>query len=313
MSDTQNSTPSLPQKQSSETDFRLLKVSASSAALLTLILVLLGFGVSLAVESKLTLPHSSLYESSVELLDLGSVAVIEILPKLFNQVSKVATYQKIIADIWKSLWIFLAIYVVGVSLVFYLKYVKKLDLKAGKDKAKAILAQGDAKGFWVKAGLVLMLLVASTLLPILAYFGVIVGLVLLSFVPLIGWVSGQAYIDEAAINDRACAPLPSVQYYQAQKAQQDAKKPRDPKSQPQMAQCVKVLKDGEEVATGRLVLSTSKMVVLYLPDGVARRVPISDSVIEVVDKLATKDSQTSSRGKSHDETTAKAMHKRLAK
>lgn len=291
MSDTQNSRPSIPQKQGSESDFGLLKVSASIVGLLTLILVLLGFGVSLAVESKLALPHSSLYESSVELLDLGSVAVVEILPKLFDQIGKVATYLKMVADIWKSLWIFLAIYVVGVPLVFYLKYVKKIDFKTGKDKAKAVLAQGDAKGFWVKAGLVLVLLVASTLLPILAYFGVIVGLVLLSFVPLIGWVAGQAYIDETAINDRGCAPLPSVHYYQAQKAQQDAaKKPHDSKNQPQMAQCVKVLKDGEEVATGKLVLSTSKMVVLYLPEGVARRVPISDSVIEVVDKLSTKDS-----------------------
>lgn len=307
MSNIKNSTPSTPQKQSSESDLGLLKVSASIVGLLTLILVLLGFGVSLAVESKLALPHSSLYESSVELLDLGSVAVVEILPKLFDQIGKVATYLKMVADIWKSFSIFLVIYVIGVPLVFYLKYVKKFDFKTGKDKAKAILAQGDAKGFWVKAGLVLMLLVASTLLPIFAYFGVIAGLVFLSFVPLIGWVVGQAYIDEAVINDRSCAPLPSVQYYQTQKVQQDAKKPGDSKNQPQLVQCVKVLKDGEEVATGRLVLSTSRMVVLYLPDGVARRVPISDSVIEVVDKLSTKYSQASSPGKSHDKTTVKAI------
>lgn len=302
MTDTQNNSHSLPQKPNSESDFELLKISASTVASLTLILVLLGFGVSLAVESKLALPHSSLYESTVELLDLGSVAVIEILPKLFNQIGEVATYLRIIADIWKSLWIFLAIYVVGVPLVFYLKYVKKLDLKAGKDKAKAVLAQGDEKGFWVKAGLVLMLLLASTLLPIVAYFGLVLGLVLLSLVPLIGWVSGLAYIDEAVINDRACAPLPSVQYYKALKAQQDAKKPADSKNQPQTIQCVKVLKDGDEVATGRLVLSTSKAVVLYLPDGVARRVPISDAVIEVVDKLPTEDSQA----KTPDEATDKA-------
>ena len=285
MTDIQNDNHSLLQKQNSESDFDLLKISASIVASLTVILVLLGFGVSLAVESKLALPHSSLYESTVELLDLGSVAVIEILPKLFKQVGEVATYLKIIADIWKSLWIFLTIYVVGVPLVFYLKYVKKLDLKAGKRKAKAILAQGDAKGFWVKAGLVLMLLVASTLLPIVAYIGLLLGLVLLSLVPLIGWVAGLAYIDEAAINDHACAPLPSVL-----KVQQDAKKPPNSEKQPQLIQCVKVSKDGDEVATGRLVLSTSTMVVLYLPDGVARRVPISDAMIEVVDNLPTNDS-----------------------
>lgn len=285
MGNTQSDTHPQPGKPTAESNFGLLKFVASAVAALTLILILLGFGVSLAVESKLALPHSSLYESSVELLDLGSIAVVAILPKLFSQIGELATYLRMITDVWKTLWVFLAIYVVGVPLVAYLKYVKKLDLKARTDKVKIQLAESDTKGFLAKAGLVLVLLLASTLLPIIGYFGLVLCLALLSMVPMIGWGAGLAYIDQVAIHDHACSPLPSVQYYEAQKGDKNAKKSAESKNQSETVQCVKVLKDGSEVASGRLVLSTSKAVVLYMPNGIARRVPISDVVIEVVDKL----------------------------
>lgn len=293
MSDVNSDSNPRPNKTSAESNLGMFKFVTSIVASLTLILVLLGFGVSLAVESKLALPHSSLYESSIELLDLGSVAVVSILPKLFSQFGELATYLRMIADVWKTLWVFLAIYAVGVPLVFYLKYVKKIDFKLKKDQIKGRLAASDAKGFWVKACLVFALLLASSLLPIVVYFGLVVSLALVSMVPMIGWVAGLAYIDQVAIHDHACSPLPSLQYYEAQKSVQNAKKPDARTTQPDTVQCVQILKDDNVLASGRLVLSTSKAVVLYLPDGIARRVPIGDSVIEVIDKLPVKDTQAS--------------------
>lgn len=281
-----------PGKQTAESDFGFLKFAASTVASLTLILVLLGFGVSLAVESKLALPHSSLYESSVELLDLGSVAVIEILPKLFENLGKIGTYFEMIASAWHSLWGVIILYAIAIALVFYLKYVKNIDIKAHQEKAKAFLAEGGKHSFLARASLFLLFILASSLSPIFIYFGLAFAMVLLALVPMIGWFAGMAYIDEIAINNRICSPLPSVQYYQAQKS----KKPSDPKTQPETIQCVKVLKDDNEVASGRLILSTPKAVVLYLPDGTARRIPISDAVIEVVDELPIKGKQASSRG-----------------
>lgn len=285
MSDVNSDTNPQTNNRRVESDLGVLKFVASTVASLTMILVLLGFGVSLAVESKLALPHSSLYESSIELLDLGSVAVISILPKLFNQLGELATYLRMIADVWRTLWVFLAIYAVGVPLMFYLKYVKKIDFKAKKDQIKGQLAASDAKSFWVKACLAFALLLASSLLPIVVYFGLVVSLALLSMVPMIGWVAGLAYIDQAAIHNHTCSPLPSVQYYEAQKAKHPVKRPDAQTTQPDTVQCVQILKDGTPVASGRLVLSTAKAVVLYLPNGIARRIPISDSVIEVIDKL----------------------------
>lgn len=73
----------------SKGEFGFLKLSTVVVATTTLVLILLGFGVSLAVESKLLIPHSSLYESSTELLDLGSLAIIEILPKMTENMDHV--------------------------------------------------------------------------------------------------------------------------------------------------------------------------------------------------------------------------------
>lgn len=303
MSNLQDATSSQLGKQTAENDFGLLKFAASTVASLTLILILLGFGVSLAVESKLALPHSSLYESSVELLDLGSVAVIQILPKLFENLGKIGTYFEMITSAWHSLWGAILLSAIIIALVFTLKYVIKVNIKAHQEKAKALLAEGGKHGFLARSGLFLLLLCASLLSPIFLYFGLAFAMVLLAFVPMIGWFAGMAYIDEVAINDRVCSPLPSVQYYQARKAEQIAKKLAEPKEQPRTVQCIKVLKDDDEVASGRLVISTSKAMVLYLPDGSARRVPIGDSVIEVIDKLPTKDTQTSSPAKPQSEAS----------
>lgn len=291
MSNTQSDTKPHPGKQNAESEHGLLKLAASTVASLTLILVLLGFGVSLAVESKLALPHSSLYESSVELLDLGSVAVIETLPKLFENIGKIGTYIEMVAGAWHSLWGAILMYAIVIALVFTLKYVVKIDIKAHHEKAKAFLAEGGKHGFLARAGLFLIFLLASSFSPIFLYFGFAFAMALLAFVPMIGWLAGMAYIDEVAINNRGCSPLPSVQYYQAQKAAQNTQKSTEPKKQPETTQCVKVLKNHDEIASGRLVLSTSKMVILYLPSGIAQRVPIGDSVIQVIDELPKQDTQ----------------------
>ena len=43
-------------------------------------LCLIGFGVSLAVESHLGIPHSSLYKGQIDLLDLSSIGMLYLLP-----------------------------------------------------------------------------------------------------------------------------------------------------------------------------------------------------------------------------------------
>lgn len=134
--------------------------------------------------------------------------------------------------------------------------------------------------------IILGTVVISLVSPVFLYFALIFCLVGLCIVPVIGMVAGMAYIDEVALSNRPCAPLPSIEFHQKRKAAQEAQKSGSSQKEPDYAQCLKVLKDGNEIA-GRLVLSTSKAVVLYLPNGESKRVPTSDAVIEVVDRLPT--------------------------
>lgn len=285
MSNLQNAISSQSGKQTAESDFGLIKLAASTVASLTLILILLGFGVSLAVESKLAVPHSSLYESSVDLLDLGSVAVIQILPKLFENLGTVGTYRKLIASTLDSIGVAFFLSAIILAIIFYLKFERNIDIKVHHEKLKEVVADGGKHGFLIKSGLFLLFLLASSLSPIIIYFCLAFVMVIVAWLPMLGWLAGMAFIGEIIMNDRICSPLPSVEYYQAQKTKTLA----EPKEQNKTTQCIKVLKDGHEIASGHLVISTSKAVVLYLPDGSAQRIPLGDSVIQVIDKLPIKD------------------------
>ncbi|MDQ5944739.1 MAG: hypothetical protein QG619_156 [Pseudomonadota bacterium] len=50
-----------------------ITVSAAAISVGTVILMLLGYGVSLAVEGKFGIPHATVFESGFELLDLASI------------------------------------------------------------------------------------------------------------------------------------------------------------------------------------------------------------------------------------------------
>lgn len=306
MSNVQSGTEVRIGKQNEKIGLGWVKFAASVVASLTLILILLGFGVSLAVESKLLLPHSSLFESSAELLDLGSVAVFEMLPKLVDNLGKIGTYFEVISSVMPLFCWATAVYAFVVAVVFFFRYHRKIDVSAYQEKIKASLAGNEKKSFLVRAGLPLLFFPALFLSPIFLYFFLACAMVVLAFVPMVGWFSGMAYIDEVAIKERVCTPLPSILHYQIQKSEKVAEKAADSKKQPATVQCVKILKDGVEIASGRLVLSTPKAMVLYLPNGIARRVPIGNSVIEVIDRLPSQDTQdTPSRQKNGSVSTDK--------
>ncbi|MDD2742193.1 MAG: hypothetical protein PHV02_07960 [Rhodocyclaceae bacterium] len=281
----------------SKGEFGFLKLSTALVASATLILILLGFGVSIAVETKLLIPHGSLYESSTELLDLGSLAIIEILPKMTQNMDQLATFVELMAASLKPVKVILIMYSIFGGIWVLRRFIKRpvsvFDsssipwlAKCNSWLATFNLWQDDrktiGKGFLIILGTV----VISVVSPVFLYFALICCLVGLCIVPVIGMVAGMAYIDEVALSNHPCAPLPSIEFHQKRKAAQEANKAGGPQKEPDYAQCLKVVKDGNEVA-GRLVLSTSKAVVLYQPSGASKRVPTSDAVIEVVDRLPT--------------------------
>lgn len=278
MSDT-NSAAANAESETSHEKFDILKATASVVASLTLILILLGFGFSLSIESRMALPHASLYESSTELLDLGSMAVVTLFGKLSERMAMLSTYLDLAGRAWHSLWPALLIVLICYPVFIYFKGFNK----AGESKL-SVKSALTAKGWRGHAYRALALAITSLFMlasPILIYFGLILAMVMLAIVPIIGMAAGGAFLDEMAFKNMTCAPLPSVAAYAAQKT----KPAGGSASDPGWGQCVRIAKDDGEGVSGFLIVSTSKMAVLYLPNGVARRVPLADSTVEVIDKL----------------------------
>lgn len=291
-------------KQNSESNassskLGVLGVSAAIVATVTLTLVLLGFGFSLAIESRLALPHASLYESSVELIDLGSIAALAIFGKLSKQLTLLSTYGQLIAQTWQSFWVPFAVLIMLVPFFVNPKIIEKT--KTNTLSAKQWLLDSGRKGVFARG--VALLLFGLTLLfsPIIFYLGLVVVMIVLSIVPIIGWSAGLYLINEVAFNNNQCAPLPSVKHYRLQKSG-EAKN----NAGINYTQCVRVLNDNNEIGRGFLLLSTSKAVVLYHPDGLASRVPITEAIIEVTDTLSVSSHKKDSSKPTLEEHSANA-------
>lgn len=257
----------------------VLGVSAAIVATVTITLILLGFGFSLAIESRLALPHASLYESSVELIDLGSIAALAIFGKLSKQLTLLSTYMQLITQTWQSFWAPFTFLLLFVLFFATPKVVEKI--KNNALLAKRWLWDSGVKGIFARVVAMLILGLTVLLSPVVFYLGLVVVMVMLSIVPIIGWSAGLHFITEVAFNNNQCAPLPSVNLYHLQKsgeAKNNAGK--------NFTQCVRVVKENTEIGRGFLLLSTSKAVVLYHPDGLASRVPITEAIIEVTDTLS---------------------------
>ncbi len=59
-----------------------LTLSAAVISVSTVVLMLLGYGVSLAVEGKFGVPHATVFESGFELLDLASIVFFQFIPAM---------------------------------------------------------------------------------------------------------------------------------------------------------------------------------------------------------------------------------------
>lgn len=267
----------------SSDEWNVAKIATALFASLTIVSVLLGYGVSIALESTLNLPHSSIFDSSFDLLDLSSVAIIQILPKMVEGLGKWSTYADIFSRAWPSL---LAIFLISLP-VLIIGYFVKFFYKTHKPEVES-KTENERLSYLKKSIALIALIFASPLISIFSVFVVLSVMVLFSMVPMIGMYAGTAYINEVAIKPTSCAPLPSSKYLNTEETvASKAGEKQNKASVDGLAQCVRVIKDKEEIASGRLVFSTSKSLIIYHPGGIAQRVPLGDAIIQTIDKLPT--------------------------
>lgn len=255
----------------------LAKLAAAGAAALTTItgvLALLGYGVSLALETMFGIPHATIFESSFELLDLASIAVMQSLPAIIEALGKWATYEDIYKRALPILSVFFVAWLIFAGLLWWKNSRKDTKSKADKAKPEKKLA------VIYRYLPVFLLILLSPLVSIAGVVLVAAFLIILSIVPIIGLVAANSYLNDTVIQPKHCNPLIGLE---------ERRKPAVKKAEKggYGAQCIVITKDGKPVASGRIVFATSKAIILYSPNGGVTRASLGDSIIEVVADLPT--------------------------
>lgn len=257
-----------------------IAVGAWLVSFVTATFVLLGYGVSLAVESLFGIPHAALFDSTFELLDLASIAVLEILPTLSEWLTNWENYEKL----YKPYGIFIAIIVAIWTIAAVAGWCWQPKRK--KNAAKPVATTQSerrywgrtAKGYWMTY---LGLVFGVVLYPLVSLLGVVVllfGLAILAMVPIIGMGAATAHVNKWVIAPEHCMPIRSFEV----RRQLLARPPKAREPSVNVAYCVAVKKEGNVIAQGRVVLYTSKAVVLVDESGRAQRVPTGDAIVEAV-------------------------------
>lgn len=257
-------------------------VGAGVVSLGSVVMVLLGFGVSLAVETSFGLPHAAVFDSTFELMDLASIAVIELIPAVADVLKDGVMLGKLYKESGPILGVFAGIYLF-LTLIgwFYEVPGRSNERKITSAKMQRLHWGMTAKRYICGNALIGL---AILLYPLLSLLGLIVFLLaatVLAIAPIVGMRAGNAYIAKWVVVPEKCRSPVSLEKMRNQLNS----KPSDAANSPRFADCVSLRKDKELIASGRVVFSTSKAMVLVDEAGKAKRVSTSGVVVEVTDIL----------------------------
>ncbi|SDZ69499.1 hypothetical protein SAMN05518854_11283 [Variovorax sp. YR266] len=267
---------------------QLLTVFLSVSSAAAIVLALLGYGVALSVETKFGIPHAVVFNSTSDLLTLGSWAVMQMLGYL-SKLSEWGFY----AEIWEMSWpatkialiVAVAILLVGALALAVPALLRRWTGLSGAVKQARGFASAHRR-VAVIVGVPLFILGTPLVVMPLASLVVLVGLVLLacflSIIPIAGLQAGSTHIDDWVVGPTVCTPLIG----------RDARLQSKPVSAQRggtkikATTCVSVKKSEGQEHRGRVVFATFNAVVLYDPaTGAVRRVSTDGASIEVIDKL----------------------------
>lgn len=283
-----NSAPppsTVPSNSQDKAKFNWLTISAGIVSTTTVILILLGYGVALSVESVFGIPHSSVFQSPMELVDLSGTAMIGIfslVDKGFSEVGSLLLY------LYQSFgWILVAVaglYLTLAAIGWFYAAPRK-DTKKTTDHSGRLRWGKTAKQYlWTNAILSLFIL----LYPILSIAGIAVMgvfVILLASVPVIGMGAGQMYISDWVIGPEVCMSYASLD----DRRHQPKPSPSSKVEKVNAAHCIALTKDGKTVASGRVVVYTSSAIVLVDKQGKAQRFSTSDFTVKSIGSLPPQD------------------------
>lgn len=273
-------------KQPTRTSINWLSIIALVISSGTATLVLLGYGVSLAAESIFGIPHAALFDSTFELIDLASIAIMEILPTTLESIQQWAFYVRIYRE-FGIVVLFFAIAWIAVAIVGFFWEPKNTSKgKSSKPKNNKQLHWGkSASQYWGEHFFIIFSIFTSPLASLLAMVFIISAMTALAVIPIIGMNAGTTYINKWVITPEHCVQIQSLSN-RRQIVNFDSKiEPGNSKER--VAQCVEIKKEGGVIAAGRVIFYTSKAVLLLEDGGRVQRVPTSDSIISIASSSVT--------------------------
>lgn len=248
----------------------------------TLTLGALGYGVALSVDTVLGIPHTQVFSSSMELLELSVWAVSHVIVEFGAAFSRITANESLAKVPLLSLAVF---FVFWLLLAGY-KWLQSPRSSTTNNTVTSALRQLVNKPdlnrethrflfyrtvfYWVvtNTGWVFATIVALVGFQVLSFF--------IAFVPILGSSAGERHIMDYVIKPNRCAPLLD------RKVRLSSRK----RSNENQAQCVAVKKGENVLEQGRAVFSTSGAIILYNPQtGTVKRVPTNDAIVEAVGTL----------------------------
>ncbi|MGC3982066.1 MAG: hypothetical protein QM808_12465 [Steroidobacteraceae bacterium] len=262
------------------------------STLISLGLALIGLGVALSAEIQFGIPHTTIFGSSFELLQLAVWGVANLFSGVGELLKNPLDYVRIG---FSSMWMIAAVTVLLAVIATVARFVGLARIRAIRRKryAACIFRKPSMKRdsypiVWARIGLIgVLAAVVSFISPILVAAVIIVFCVALALVPVLSIATGEVHIKKYVVGPDICFP--------AQNRAERMKEWNSPKTKSgstasskkiPVATCVSIL-DGEVVLfSGRVVWATTDSILLFEPDsGEVRRMSLKDRDVKLIDAL----------------------------
>lgn len=265
-----------------------LGVVLALASTAGIVLALLGYGVALAVQSTLGVPHATLFSSATDLFNLGGWAVAQVFagisqPDTWGFVTEVSgRLSPTIWRLWKMSFVFSILFPALLALWWF---GKRWMASAAAQRARAQVRKRVQDKRWIEPLLLVLFVpafvtLATPAIVIGCFLALLVLSTALALVPIAGLSAGEVHIRHWVVEPKVCI---------SRQQRIDTLMQRAPKiegKRPRGADCVAVIRGDGKVEKGRLVFATTGAVVLYDPAGNSvRRVPTEGAVVEAIDML----------------------------
>ena len=230
----------------------LLSITSAVVATISLGYALLGYGVSLAIETTFNVSHSMLFASPFELIDLSALAVGELTTRLVGVLGELNFYVDFYARLWPVLSLCAAVWLLATGIAHLVK-------KPPASAPAAVPPAATQRSFLgvplqMHAVMAVWLSIGTPLVLLLGVLALALFLSVTALVPIVGMAAGKSYISNWVLSPSHCSPNVSL----ADRVRSAVKDQSHTTQSIKVVRCVKVLnkeENSQQLMAGEPVLN----------------------------------------------------------